>query len=56
MFLFIVLYPTVTTTILVNSEGSIGWIVGATAYIPILALVILVIVLHMKKVKSNQKR
>ena len=51
----LIVYATVTTTVLVNNEGNIaGWIVAVTVFTLLLA--ILILVMYIKRANINQKR
>ena len=56
----LIVYATVTTTVLVNNEGNIaGWIVAVTVLTllsPVSVIIILILVMYIKKTHINQKR
>ena len=56
----LIVYATVTTTVLVNNEENIaGWIVGVTVLTLLLAvsiIIILILVMYIKRASINQKR
>ena len=60
-FMFTVPYSTDTTAVptVVNSGGSIGWIVGVTVFVLLLAIsiiVVLTVVIYIKRANNNRKR